>query len=407
MTINWVGGMLSVLVLGLLLLAGFMLQNSVRLLITGKRVEGVVVGMDTSSRLSGSSTDTPLKSPMVEFSVSTGERIRVSGRSYSESPSIRVGDLVTVAYSPSNPRNAQLLLWSDFPLVPAGFVLGFIAIILLIWVSGILISGNSKMDDPFHLLPALISHFRLNPVRFPALFILSIAIPACGLGTYLTLKTAIGLRSEGIRATGHVVGSQRVTSSLSDGSTGSGVFPMITFKDASGAPHIIRRSLAKPLSRLKPGDEVEVIYPARHPEQGVVNTWDEFWPPPLFFGFMMLAFIIIFRIVFSRASVTSNSNPGSEKKLRKSGVQAVATVIEANVNTHLLHYRIDKETEMPAAKSNDFITLEISLSDWEPSQSEALIIKDNLAPAFEKLMTGIMNLPKPLPKLIQGIDWND
>jgi len=145
------------------------------------------------------------------------------------------------------------------------------------------------MDDPFHLLPAVISHFRLNPFRFPALFVLSIAIPVCGLGTYLTLKTAIGLHSEGIRASGHVVGSQTVSASLNDGSKGSGVFPMITFNDASGVQHTIRRSLAKPLSRLKPGDEVEIIYPASNPDKGVVNTWDEFWPPPLFFGFMMLA----------------------------------------------------------------------------------------------------------------------
>ncbi|MCX6285209.1 MAG: DUF3592 domain-containing protein [Bacteroidetes bacterium] len=302
MTINWIGGMLSILVLGLLLLAGFMLQNSVRLLITGKRAQGVVVGMDSSSRLSDSSKDNPLKSPIVEFSISTGERIKISGRAYSAKPSVKTGDAISVAYSRSNPRNAQLLLWNDFPLVPAGFVLGFAIMILLLWISGILISGDSKMDDPFHLLPALISHFRLNPFRFPALFILSIVIPLCGLGTYLTAKKAIDLRSNGIRATGYVIGSQWISSSLSDGTKGSGVFPMINFNDTSGAEHTIRRSLAKPLSRLNPGDKVEVIYLASNPNKGVVNTWDEFWPPPLFFGFMMIAFILAFRIVLSGAT---------------------------------------------------------------------------------------------------------
>ena len=293
--------MLSILVLCLILLAGFMLQNSVHLLITGNIAQGVVVGMDTSSRFSDSSKDTPLKSPIVEFSISTGERIRVSGRSYSGSPSVRVGDLVTVAYSHSDPRIAQLLLWNDFPVVPVCFVLGFVVFILLIWISGILISGDSKMDDPFHLLPAVISHFRLNPIRFPALFILSIVIPLCGLGTYLTSMTAIDLRSNGIKTTGYVVRSKRVISSLSDGTKGSGVFPMINFNDTSGVQHTIRRSLAKPFSRLKPGDKVDVIYLARDPDKGVVNTWDEFWPPPLFFGFMMIGFLVIFFLVLNHS----------------------------------------------------------------------------------------------------------
>jgi len=290
---------LSAFVLLLLFVLGLILQNPVRLLITGKRAEGVVVGMDTSARSSESSENNPLKSPVVEFSTSTGERIRVSGRSYSASPSVRVGDVVTVAYSRSNHRNAQLLLLKDFPLIPAGFVLGFIVVILLMWISGILLSGDSKMDDPFHLLPAVISHFRLNPFRFPALFVLSFAVPVCGLGTYLTYMHAHDLRSNGIKAVGHVIGLEKDSSTLSDGSTASGVFPMITFKDASGTPHTIRRSLAKPLSRLKTGDMVEVIYLARHPDQGVVNTWDEFWPPTLFFGFMMLAFLVAFCFVLS------------------------------------------------------------------------------------------------------------
>jgi ribosomal 50S subunit-recycling heat shock protein len=290
MTINWIGGIFSAIVLLLLFVLGLILQNPVRLLITGKRAEGIVVGMTGEGAL---------KTPMVEFVTSTGERIRVNGRSYSASNSTHKGDAVTVAYSRSNPRDAQLLLLKDFPLGPAGFVLGFIAVILLMWISGILISGDPGLVDPFHLLPAVISHFRLNPFRFPALFILSFAIPACGLGTYLTYMRAHDLRSNGIKAVGHVIGLEKNSSTLSDGSTASGVFPMITFEDAAGAPQTIRRSLAKPLSRLKPGDTVEVIYLAHQPNKGVVNTWDELWPPPLFFGFMMLAFLVAFRLVLS------------------------------------------------------------------------------------------------------------
>jgi len=99
MTINWVGGMLSILVLGLLLLAGFMMQNSVRSLIIGKRAQGVVVGMDSSSHFSDSFKDTPLKSPIVEFSISSGERIRVSGRSYSGSKSLFMWKTLSVLYT--------------------------------------------------------------------------------------------------------------------------------------------------------------------------------------------------------------------------------------------------------------------------------------------------------------------
>jgi len=475
---------LSASVLIMLFVLGLILQNPVRMLITGKRAEGVVVGMDTSARSSESSENNPLKSPVVEFSTSTGELIRVSGRSYSATPSVRVGDVVTVAYSLSNPRNAQLLLLKDFPLGSAGFILGFIAVILLMWISGILISGDSKMDDPFHLLPAVISHFRLNPFRFPALFVLSFAIPTCGLGAYFTYMHAHDLRSNGIKAVGHVIGSQRESSSLSDGSTASGVFPMITFKDASGEPHTIRRSLAKPLSRLKPGDVVEVIYPAHQPNKGVVNTWDEFWPPPLFFGLMMLAFLVAFRLVLSGSIAASTSEQGSQMKLKTSGIPAIATVIEADPKARVLHYRIDKEAEIPTAKSNDFISLEITLSDWKPSQAAAeikkgdqfrvyldslkpnkkfyvdfsekigsnqfvqsmeeedesigkeeeemvgkirnlietsspylpleslsdiqlLMMKDDLALAFEKLVTEIMNLPRPLPAPLLRVDWDD
>lgn len=335
MSINWIGGILSVVVLGLILLTGLILQNSVRLLITGNRAVGVVVGTDTSSRFSVTSTEAPLKALTVEFSISTGDRIRVSGRSYSSSLSVPLGDVVTVAYNPSSPRNAQLLLWSEFPLVPAGFILGFIGVIILMWMAGIVMSGDSKMDDPFRLLPSVISHFHRNPA-----------------------------------------------------------------------------------------------------------------------------------------------------KLKTSGVHAVATVIEANQESHLLHYRIDKDTALPAAKSHDFISLEITLPDWNQSQTEAeirkgdqfrvyldplkpdknyyidfsnklgndplvqsldeedesdgvdeeemvgklkdliavsspylplesigdielLMMKDELSLAFEKLMTGIMDLPKPLPIPIQSLDWND
>ncbi len=297
MTTSWVSWLLSIVVVLLLLLAGYIMSNSVHLLITGKRAEGIVVGMDSSSRFSREPGKAALVSPMVEFVTSDGEHIRVSGRSYTSKLSLRTGDAIKVAYSPSNPKNTQFLLGQEFPLVPAGFVLGFAFIIILMWISGILVTGDSSMDDPLHLLPAVISHFKLNPIRFPALFILSLAIPACIVGAYWTSQTAIDLRTNGTRTVGQVTGSEWNSSRLSDGSLANGLFPMIVFNDASGISHTIRRSLAKPLSRLKAGDKVEVIYLANHPNQGVVNTWDEFWPAPLFFGLMGIAFLVLLSLV--------------------------------------------------------------------------------------------------------------
>lgn len=142
---------------------------------------------------------------------------------------------------------------NEFPLGPAGFLLGFAIVLILMWIGGILISNDPKMDDPFHLLPKVISHFHLNRVRFPVLLILFFAIPSCVVGTYWTYNIAADLRSNGIKAIGHVTDIDRAYSKLNDGTTGSGSFPMIEFEDASGMLHTIRRSLARPLSRLKGG----------------------------------------------------------------------------------------------------------------------------------------------------------
>ena len=74
---------------------------------------------------------------------------------------------------------------------------------------------------------------------------------------------------------------------------------MIAYRDTSGEEHIIRRTLAKPVSRLVTGDEVEVLYPARHPARGVVNTWDEFYLMPMFFGLLTIAFLVLLRGLLS------------------------------------------------------------------------------------------------------------
>jgi len=478
MTINWGGWIFSGVILLLLFFLSLMLKDPVRLSIKGKRAKGIVVAM---TKVEDSQHDT-LRAPVVEFVTSTGERARARSRQLVGWSLSHLGDKVTVLYNPSNPSDAHLVMLNEYRGVVV--VLGFIAFVIFLWTAVIVGSGVSTFDDPFHLLPKLIAHFHLSPVRFPILFILSFAIPACGIGTYWTYQSATNLRDNGIKTVGHVTGSEWNSSTMSDGSKATGLFPMITFEDASGASHTIRRSLAKPLSRLKAGETVEVIYLTGQPDLGVVNTWDEFWPPTLFFGLMFIAFIILFRLTLIESLDASKSRPNSQKKLMTTGVPAIATVLSANPKTRLLKFRIDKDPQTPSTKLDEFISLENAISDWKPPQTnveiqkgdqfrayldplkpfdfyyidfshrlgsdrfvksieeedaedeendkvmagkltnliticspylspentneiQTLITDNDLCPAYEKLITRIMNLPKPLPAPLQKVDWND
>lgn len=392
MLANWVGWLLSALVLLLLFVVGWILSNPVRLLIGGERTEGVVVDMAVSP---GSPGQDSLQSSIVQFVASTGERVKVRSRSFAASPSARVGDAVTVAYDPSNPQDAELLMLSEFSGV--GFILGFTLFIILVWISGILISGDSRLADPLGLLPALISHARLDPVRFPVFFLLSVVVPVCGIGTYVHAKDALELRSKSIKTVGHVVGSHMESSDLNDGSTASGEHLIIEYKDTSGTAFATRRSLVAWWSSLKIGDEVEVIYPARHPERGVVNTWDEIYPPALFFGFATLAFLVLFGLVLSGSILPSKNDPTRQEKLKASGVRAVATVIEVDPRARILRFRIDEDMSTQAETTDSFL-LESAISDWNPSQADARVEKGYQFRAY-------MDPQKPTEKFY--IDFSD
>jgi len=384
MATGFVGWFLSLIVLVLLFLSGYVMKNSVSLLITGKRAQGIVVGMDSSSRSATDTMKATSLTPLVEFVTSEGEHIKVHGRSYSLKPSSQTGDEIKVAYDKSNPKNAQLLLWGEFPLGPAGFLLGFAILLIMMWMGGILISDDPKLDDPLHLLPIVVAHLHLNPVRYIVLFVLFFAIPACVIGTYWTSQRAIDMLTNGIKAVGYVTGFERVYSKSNDGTTGSGVFPMITFKDASGTEYYIHGSTAKPLTRLKPGDKVEVIYLANSPNRGVVNTWYEFWFPPLFFGFMSVALLVLLFLVLSgsKGIVTETNDPGTHKELKTSGVSAIATVIKADPKARSLHYRIQKGTQIATTKLADFVSLEAEFTFWIPPRTGAEIKKGDQFRAY-------------------------
>lgn len=294
---KFVGIILSVLVILLAFLIGLILYNPLLLLISGKRADALVVGMDRKANVSEYPEDSLLIAPRVEFVTSAGERISVTGRTYSKHPSVNIGETIKLAYSESNPKNTQLLTFAEFPLGPAGFVFGFMLLIILIWVSCILNSGESNLSDPFHLLPHLISKLNLNPIKFPIYFILAIVIPACSISTFVLTRDGLALRSTGIKVLGHIDGTTTESSRLNDNSIVRGTFPMVVFNDEKGISHTCRRSLVYYLSSLKIGDEVEVIYPVGNPKKAIVNTWDEIFLPALFFGIVSILFLIMLLLI--------------------------------------------------------------------------------------------------------------
>ncbi|PWA05899.1 DUF3592 domain-containing protein [Flavobacterium psychrotolerans] len=111
-----------------IVLTFLILLSPVKLLITGHRTEGTVIGMTPVTALSNnrySEEANPLLTPQIEFYTLTGEKITVDGRSAVTLPSIHVGDSVKLVYDMSNPKDTQILSWEELPLIPAGVVFGF------------------------------------------------------------------------------------------------------------------------------------------------------------------------------------------------------------------------------------------------------------------------------------------
>jgi hypothetical protein len=203
-----------------------------------------------------------------------------------------VGDSVTLVYNKSNPQDNQILSWTQLPLIPAGVVFGFALLILAIWISCILAEGDHTYDDPLGLLPWMISHFQLNPVRFPILFILSLAIPTCIIGTYALAKEGIDLRAHGIKVIGHVDEQDDTFGALEIYNKKGGIV-YVTFEDKTGATISIKTALHGPYSRMKPGEAVEIIYPVNKPQSAVLNVWSEIFLLPVIFGFFVLMLFFI------------------------------------------------------------------------------------------------------------------
>lgn len=279
---NPVGWILTAMVLGLLFLNVAILKRPVLLLLTGNRATGVVVGWKE---------DGTVKAPIVEFTPHAGKHARVTGLVGTAKHSVREGDKVTVLYRASDPQYAQLLLLKEF--LSAAVFLGIMGFIVIVMMVAILMEPEAGFGDPLGLLARLVDHLHFNPIRVPQYFILGLVIPGCAIATKLLLKDAAEMRAHGIRVVGRVSefasGYSRVASGLLGGS-----FPMITYEDSTGLVHAIRGKTAWPLTRLRVGDAVEIIYLARRPDKGVVNCWDELYLAPVVFGGFMLAFSGIF-----------------------------------------------------------------------------------------------------------------
>ena len=200
---------------------------------------------------------------------------------------------MTLLYNSADPEDAQILSWTQLPVMLFVFTFGFAMLILFFWIVLIISEGHSY-DDPIHLLPKLISQFHLNRLHFPVMFFLLLIPMIFGMVTFSLIKDGLDLRANGVKVIGHVtVSREQTTTSLSDNRTSIGTYMWISFKDASGKEYTIRRSLARPFTHLKPGEAVEVIYPANRPDTAVVNVWDELFLAPLFIGFIVVAFLYL------------------------------------------------------------------------------------------------------------------
>lgn len=101
----------------------------------------------------------------------------------------------------------------------------------------------------------------------------------CGGATVMLSKSVIELKYSGLKAEGRVI------------SSGSKHLE-VKYKDAFGKEH---ETSGAPLmfGNLERDDVVEVLYLARHPEEGRVNTWEELYMMPIVFGSFFLAFFAL------------------------------------------------------------------------------------------------------------------
>lgn len=299
---HWMVWVFSILELIFLTIMVLILMSPVKLLLTGNRTEATVVGLASEASSVRDTNSDLLYTPIVEYYILSGEKITSKGSFYTATSPFKVGDKTSVVYSPTNLKGAQILSWTELPLIPAGTFFAFFIFTLLIWISWILIDGTGNFNDPLGLLPKLIAHFHLNPARFPIFFILSLALPCCVISSYVLTKQGLDLHAHGIKAVGHVLADDDNFAGLEylnkkNGKSDSGRV-YVTFEGSKGETVTILRSLRRPLCRLQAGEAVQVIYPANRSQAAVVDTWDEIFFAPTVWGFFVVMFLIVLWGVF-------------------------------------------------------------------------------------------------------------
>ena len=264
------------------------LENPINLILTGKKTIGTVVAFQK---------DTSLVSPVVQFTDILGKYVKVSGRTYSKSAGVEIGDEVLLFYDIRNPKDAQLLMWREFYII--GFLIGFIAFIVLLWISCFLIAPQSGFDDPLNILSSVIGFYHSDPWRIPLYFILFCTIFFTGSGTYITLKNGISLRTNGIKVIGLVEDTQWSEKRIeSDNEYEPAEFVMISY-NVAGKTYTVPRSVTKPFTQLQKGDSVELIYPLNQPNLAVVNTWDEVYLVSFVLSLFFIAFTSLLLLLWT------------------------------------------------------------------------------------------------------------
>ena len=113
---------------------------------------------------------------------------------------------------------------------------------------------------------------------FQCIFVLLVVL-LCGGATVVLSKSVIELKLNGVKSAGQVI------------SSGSRHLK-VKYKDEFGKEH---ETSGAPLmfGNLERDDVVEVLYLARHPDEGRVNTWEELYMMPVVFGSFFLAFLAL------------------------------------------------------------------------------------------------------------------
>ena len=294
MTSNWIVWMLSVTVLILLFKALALIRKPLRLIIAGRRVEGTVIALTENTSIIKHRFKDTCQSPTIEFYTITGNKITIAGKFNCAAPIARLGDKVKVAYHISKPTDAKMLSSCEIPFIPFAIYIGIAASIILIWVTSLLISNSSALDDPFHFFSLMISRYHLTPLTFPVLFFLALLSLGSLLYSYVLIKKVLRLQKKGTRVIGTAIGNVSSADNLNNESSINRFFAYISYPAESGINLIMRRSLIKPLTQIKKGDKIEIIYPDRQPHKSLVFVWDELYFNPAIFLLFAIGFFVLF-----------------------------------------------------------------------------------------------------------------